>query len=63
MTRIVSSFDASGGFVRMKILLTGGCRFIGSAVVRHVLRATSHDIVNVAKMTDAAPGGRAAEKP
>jgi dTDP-glucose 4,6-dehydratase len=35
----------------MKILLTGGCGFIGSAVVRHVLRATAHEIVNVDKMT------------
>ena len=38
----------------MKILLTGGCGFIGSAVVRHVSRATSHNIVNVDKMTYAA---------
>jgi dTDP-glucose 4,6-dehydratase len=38
----------------MKILLTGGCGFIGSAVVRHILRTTAHDIVNVDKMTYAA---------
>jgi dTDP-glucose 4,6-dehydratase len=38
----------------MRILLTGGCGFIGSAVVRHVLRTTSYDIVNVDKMTYAA---------
>jgi len=38
----------------MRILLTGGCGFIGSAVVRHILRATGHDIVNVDKMTYAA---------
>ncbi len=38
----------------MKILLTGGCGFIGSAVCRHILRATNHDIVNVDKMTYAA---------
>jgi dTDP-glucose 4,6-dehydratase len=38
----------------MRILLTGGCGFIGSAVVRHVLRTTSHDIVNIDKMTYAA---------
>jgi dTDP-glucose 4,6-dehydratase len=38
----------------MRILLTGGCGFIGSAVVRHILRDTDHDIVNVDKMTYAA---------
>ncbi|MDE2006133.1 MAG: dTDP-glucose 4,6-dehydratase [Rhodospirillales bacterium] len=38
----------------MRILLTGGCGFIGSAVVRHLLRHTGHSIVNVDKMTYAA---------
>jgi len=38
----------------MKIVLTGGCGFIGSAVVRHLLRHTDHVIVNVDKMTYAA---------
>jgi dTDP-glucose 4,6-dehydratase len=38
----------------MKVLLTGGCGFIGSAVVRHLLRRTDHVIVNVDKMTYAA---------
>lgn len=38
----------------LKLLLTGGCGFIGSAVVRHLLRATDHIIVNVDKMTYAA---------
>lgn len=38
----------------MRILLTGGCGFIGSAVVRHILRQTDHSIVNVDKMTYAA---------
>ena len=38
----------------MRILLTGGCGFIGSAVVRHVLRTTGHSIVNVDKLTYAA---------
>ncbi len=36
------------------ILLTGGCGFIGSAVVRHLLRRTEHVIVNVDKLTYAA---------
>jgi dTDP-glucose 4,6-dehydratase len=38
----------------MKVLLTGGCGFIGSAVVRHLLRHTGHSIVNVDKLTYAA---------
>jgi dTDP-glucose 4,6-dehydratase len=38
----------------MKVLLTGGCGFIGSAVVRHMLRHTDHVVVNVDKMTYAA---------
>lgn len=38
----------------MKLLLTGGCGFIGSAVVRRLLRTTADAIVNVDKMTYAA---------
>ena len=38
----------------MRILLTGGCGFIGSAVVRHLIRATGHEVVNVDSMTYAA---------
>jgi dTDP-glucose 4,6-dehydratase len=38
----------------MRILLTGGCGFIGSAVIRQVIRATEHSVVNVDKMTYAA---------
>ncbi|HEX4111974.1 MAG TPA: dTDP-glucose 4,6-dehydratase [Stellaceae bacterium] len=38
----------------MRILLTGGCGFIGSAVVRHILRSTAHEIVDIDKMTYAA---------
>jgi dTDP-glucose 4,6-dehydratase len=38
----------------MKILLTGGCGFIGSAVIRHLIRSTEHVVVNVDKMTYAA---------
>lgn len=38
----------------MKILVTGGCGFIGSAVVRRAIRVEEHEIVNVDKMTYAA---------
>ena len=38
----------------MRILLTGGCGFIGSAVVRHLIRTTGHMVVNIDKMTYAA---------
>jgi dTDP-glucose 4,6-dehydratase len=38
----------------MKILLTGGCGFIGSAVVRHLIRHTGHVVINVDKLTYAA---------
>lgn len=38
----------------MKILLTGGCGFIGSAVIRHLIAATDHTVVNIDKMTYAA---------
>jgi len=38
----------------MRILLTGGCGFIGSAVIRHLIRDTEHHVVNVDKMTYAA---------
>jgi dTDP-glucose 4,6-dehydratase len=38
----------------MKILLTGGCGFIGSAVVRRAVRVEGHEVVNIDKMTYAA---------
>ncbi len=38
----------------MRIMLTGGCGFIGSAVVRHILAATGHSVVDVDKLTYAA---------
>ena len=42
---------------QMKILVTGGKGFIGSAVVRHLINDTDHEVVNVDKMTYAATEG------
>ncbi len=38
----------------MRLLLTGGCGFIGSAVIRYLITATEHSVVNVDKLTYAA---------
>ena len=38
----------------MKLLLTGGCGFIGSAVIRHMMRISDDVVVNVDLMTYAA---------
>jgi dTDP-glucose 4,6-dehydratase len=45
----------------MKILVTGGKGFIGSAVVRHLIASTDHHVVNVDKMTYAATEGSTAD--
>ena len=35
----------------MKLLITGGAGFIGSAVIRHIINNTDHSVVNVDKLT------------
>jgi dTDP-glucose 4,6-dehydratase len=35
----------------MKLLITGGAGFIGSAVIRHIIDDTDHSVVNVDKLT------------
>jgi dTDP-glucose 4,6-dehydratase len=34
-----------------KLLITGGAGFIGSAVIRHIINNTNHNVVNVDKLT------------
>ena len=45
----------------LKILITGGAGFIGSALIRHLISHTNHEVVNVDKLTyagnlDSLPG-------
>ena len=35
----------------MKILITGGAGFIGSAVIRHIINHTEHQVLNIDKLT------------
>ncbi|AQQ09171.1 dTDP-glucose 4,6-dehydratase [Sedimentisphaera cyanobacteriorum] len=35
----------------MKIIVTGGAGFIGSAVIRHIIKNTDHSVLNIDKLT------------
>jgi len=35
----------------MKFVVTGGAGFIGSAVVRHIIKNTAHQVLNIDKLT------------
>jgi dTDP-glucose 4,6-dehydratase len=35
----------------LKFLVTGGAGFIGSAVIRHLIKNTEHTVLNVDKLT------------
>ena len=35
----------------MKILVTGGAGFIGSALIRHIINNTDDSVVNIDKLT------------
>ncbi|WP_282110600.1 dTDP-glucose 4,6-dehydratase [Shewanella algicola] len=38
----------------LTILITGGCGFIGSALIRHIINNTQHAVINIDKLTYAA---------
>ena len=35
----------------MNILVTGGAGFIGSAVIRYIIKNTDHQVLNIDKLT------------
>jgi len=47
-----SRIDSNGKVARhMRILITGGAGFIGSALVRHLIDHTEHEVLNLDKLT------------
>ena len=41
----------SSNQTRQRFLITGGAGFIGSAVIRYLIKATNHEVINVDKLT------------
>jgi len=37
--------------MKLKIMITGGCGFIGSNLIRHIIKETNHVILNIDKLT------------
>jgi dTDP-glucose 4,6-dehydratase len=54
MIRREPTTPSRDGNISMRLLITGGAGFIGSAVIRHALRHTPHHVLNVDKLTYAA---------
>ena len=34
-----------------KFIVTGGCGFIGSTLIRHIIKVTDHKVINIDKLT------------